>query len=84
MSAEFAIAESNVNRTIQKIENWLIQSRVFLLPKRNQYITDHDFVIVEVTESEIERPKQTNKQTNKLSSIMVKRKNPIANQTMTI
>lgn len=65
MSAEFAIAESNVNRTIQKIENWLIQSRVFLLPKRNQYITDHDFVIVEVTESEIERPKQTNKQTNK-------------------
>jgi len=60
LSAEFAIAESNVNRTIQKIENWLIQSRVFLLPKRNQYITDHDFVIVEVTESEIERPKQKN------------------------
>ncbi len=29
LAAEFAIAESNINRTIQKIENGLIQSRVF-------------------------------------------------------
>ncbi|WP_373868513.1 IS5 family transposase [Acinetobacter bereziniae] len=59
LAAEFAIAESNINRTIQKIENGLIQSRVFSLPKRNQDISDHDFVIVDVTESVIERPKKT-------------------------
>lgn len=59
LAADFAIAESNVNRTIQKIENGLIQSRVFSLPKRNQNITDHDFFIVDVTESAIERPKKT-------------------------
>ncbi|WP_406935543.1 IS5 family transposase [Acinetobacter bereziniae] len=60
LAAEFAIAESNVNRTIQKIENGLVQSRVFSLPKRNKEIADHDFVIVDVTESAIERPKKTN------------------------
>jgi tRNA 2-selenouridine synthase SelU len=60
LAAEIAIAESNVNRTIQKIENGLVQSRVFSLPKRNKEIADHDFVIVDVTESSIERPKKTN------------------------
>ena len=59
LSADFGLAESNVNRTIQKVENALIRSRVFALPKRNQNIADQDFVIIDVTESPIERPKQT-------------------------
>jgi len=32
---------------------------IFIVEK-NQEITDHDFVIVDITESEIEHPKQTN------------------------
>ena len=59
LSADFGLAESNVNRTIQKVENALIRSRVFALPKRNQNIADQDFVIIDVTESPIERPKKT-------------------------
>ena len=58
LSADFGLAESNVNRTIQKVENALIHSRQFALPKRNQNIAPDDFVIVDVTESQIERPQK--------------------------
>ena len=58
LSADFGLAESNVNRTIQKVEKSLSESRQFSLPKRNQDITDEDYVIVDVTESQIERPKK--------------------------
>ena len=61
LSADYNLAESNVNRTIQKVENALIQSRIFALPKRNQNLSQGDYVIVDVTESQIERPKKTNK-----------------------
>ena len=64
------LAESNVNRTIQKVENALIQSRIFALPKRSQKFSEEDYVIVDVTESQIERP-----QKNKENSIAVKRRN---------
>ncbi len=59
LSADYGLAESNVNRTIQKIENALVQSRHFVLPKRNQEIENDDFVLIDVTESQIERPKKT-------------------------
>ena len=61
LSADFGLAESNVNRTIQKVENALIHSRQFALPKRNQNLTNEGLVIVDVTESQIERPKKTDK-----------------------
>ena len=50
-----------MNRTIHKVENALIQSRIFALPKRNQKFSEGDYVIVDVTESQIERPKKTKK-----------------------
>lgn len=59
LSADYGISESNVNRTIHKIENALIQSQCFSLPKRNQAIKNDDYVIIDVTESQIERPKKT-------------------------
>ena len=59
LAAAFGIAESNVNRTIQKVEKALIQSRQFALPKRSQNFADGDYLIVDVTESLIERPKKT-------------------------
>lgn len=61
LSADYNLAESNVNRTIQKVENFLIQSRIFPLLKRNQKFNEEDNVIVDVTESQIERPKKTKK-----------------------
>ena len=61
LSADYNLAESNVNRTIHKVENALIQSRIFALPKRNQKFSEGDYVIVDVTESQIERPKKTKK-----------------------
>lgn len=61
LAAAYGIAESNVNRTIQKIETALVRSRQFALPKKDAKIKELDFVIVDVTESQIERPKKTNK-----------------------
>lgn len=63
LSAIYAIAESNVNRTIQKVENALMHSRKFTLPKRQNRTIDDQFnwVIIDVTESPIERP-QKNKE----------------------
>lgn len=63
LSATYAIAESNVNRTIQKIENALMKSRRFTLPKRTIAAADESFnwVIMDITESPIERPKKTEK-----------------------
>ena len=69
LSADYNLAESNVNRTIQKVENALIQSIIFALPKKNQKFSEEDYVIVDVTESQIERPK------NKGNFIVVKRRN---------
>lgn len=61
LAAAYGLAESNVNRTIQKVETALVRSRRFALPKRNPEIKEEDFVIVDVTESQIERPKKTDK-----------------------
>lgn len=63
LSANYTIAESNVNRSIQKVENALMHSRRFTLPKRDTTMVDEDFnwVIVDATESTIERPKKTAK-----------------------
>ena len=38
-----------------------MRSRQFSLPKRDPKKKELDFVIVDVTESQIERPKKTNK-----------------------
>ena len=61
LAAAFGIAEGNVNRTIHKVEMALVLSRQFALPKRNPKIKELDFVIVDVTESQAERPKKTDK-----------------------
>ena len=38
LSANYNLAESTVNRTIEKVENALIQSRIFALPKKKNKI----------------------------------------------
>lgn len=72
LSASYGIAESNVNRTIHKIENILVKSRRFALSKKAMVTEDEDFnwVILDCTETEIERPKKSSGDT-----IAEKRKN---------
>ena len=60
LSAHYHIAESNVNRTIKKVEDALMKSRRFTLPKRSITTADEHFnwVIIDATECSIERPKK--------------------------
>jgi hypothetical protein len=70
----WGIEESTAFRIIQKIENILIKSGKFSLPgKKKLHQTDYclEVVVVDATESQIERPKK-----NK-SNITVERKNGI-------
>ena len=70
LSAHYHIAESNVNRTIKKVEDALMKSRRFTLPKRSITTADEQFnwVMIDVTETPIERPKK-----NKDASTVEKR-----------
>ena len=65
LSADFNLSESNVNRTIRKVENALIQSGQFSLPKRTHrgINPDEDVVAIDVTECLIERPKKSSQNT---------------------
>lgn len=60
LAAHYHIAESNVNRTIKKVEDALMKSRCFTLPKRSITTADEHFnwVIIDATECSIERPKK--------------------------
>ena len=65
LSADFNLSESNVNRTIRKVENALIQSGQFSLPKRTHrgVNPDEDVVAIDVTECLIELPKKSSQNT---------------------
>ena len=60
LAANYHIAERNVNRTIKKVEDALMKSRRFTLPKRSITTADEHFnwVIIDATECSIERPKK--------------------------
>ncbi len=58
------ISESYCSRLIRKVENILIQSGEFNLPKRKEKLMSEDELevfLVDATETPIERPKKTNK-----------------------
>lgn len=57
LAANYRLSESNVCRTIHKVENALIQSKVFSLPKHQAKMGE--IVIIDVSESPIERPKKS-------------------------
>ncbi len=63
LSFEFGISESTVCDTIKYIENTLIQSGIFNLPGKKELLEDDDIeiILVDVTESPIERPKKSKK-----------------------
>jgi len=64
ISNSYSIDESVCYRNIVKIENILIKSKKFSLPKRKELILNKDqieVIIVDATESPIERPKKKDK-----------------------
>jgi hypothetical protein len=66
----YGVSESTVCRTIQKIENVLLQSKQFHLPGKKVLAGDTPFeiVLVDATEQPIERPKK-----NRNATTVVKR-----------
>ena len=66
VAADYGIHESNAQRMVVRIENILIQSGLFSLPKKPQSSTgevDWDVIVVDVTETPIERPKKSSAST---------------------
>ena len=62
IAASYGISESNTFENIRWIENVLIKSKEFSLPGKKALLkSDHEFeiVLVDATESPIERPKKT-------------------------
>ena len=75
----YGVSEATICRTIQKVENVLIQSQQFHLPGKKKLAaseTDIEIVVVDATEQPIERPKKDNANTLavKRSGIRKKRK----------
>ena len=67
ISMDFGIHESSASRIIRKVEDILIDSGKFTLPKKLPSRVDDDInwsvVIVDATETPIERPKKTKETT---------------------
>jgi len=62
LAQEWEIDESTVRRTIERVEDSLIQSGRFKLPGKKQLREEMSFevIVVDVAESPIERPKKSN------------------------
>ena len=59
IAASYGLHESSANRIITQVEDTLIRSGAFSLPKRREVAeTDWTVVLVDATESPIERPKK--------------------------
>lgn len=66
LATSWGLHESNVCRVIRRVEDILTKSRAFKLPgKKRLQATDHEieFVVVDVAETPIERPKKSSKPT---------------------
>ena len=57
----WGLNESNVYRTIKKIENILVQDKNFRLPGKKELLKENNnltTIVIDVTETPIERPKK--------------------------
>jgi len=60
LAADYGVHESTANRVITKVEDLLIGSDKFSLPKRRDVTeTEWTVVLVDVTETPVERPKKS-------------------------
>jgi hypothetical protein len=66
LATSWGLHESNVCRVIRRVEDILTKSRAFKLPgKKKLQLADHEieFVVVDVAETPVERPKKSKKPT---------------------
>ncbi|HDR8112347.1 TPA: transposase family protein [Bacillus cereus] len=66
LAFEYNVAESTIHRTITWVEDILIRSRKFTLPSRKALVQSNssiDYVLVDMMESPIERPKKNKRTT---------------------
>jgi len=78
IAQNYGITESASFKIIRKIEDCLIKSGKFSLPKRKDKLTNEDsteILILDATESPVERPKKKIVKTFKNNTIQVKRNN---------
>lgn len=69
IAADYDVHESTANRIITKVEDLLISSGRFSLPKRREVTeTEWTVVLVDVTETPIERPKKSSTNTTQARS----------------
>lgn len=64
LATSWGLHESNVCRIIRRVEDFLTRSRAFKLPgKKKLQLANHEieFVVVDVAETPIERPKKSKK-----------------------
>jgi hypothetical protein len=64
LARSWGIHESSVWRTIRRVEDILTRSKAFTLPgKKKLQLADHEFefIVVDVAETPIERPKKSKK-----------------------
>jgi hypothetical protein len=64
LARSWGIHESSVWRTIRRVEDILLTSKAFTLPgKKKLQVADHEieFIVVDVAETPIERPKKSKK-----------------------
>ena len=66
IARSWGIHESSVWRTVRRVEDILTKSKAFTLPgKKKLQLADHEieFIVVDVAETPIERPKKSSKPT---------------------
>lgn len=72
LATSWGLHESSVCRTIRRVEDVLTKSRAFRLPgKKKLQVADHrvEFIVVDVTESPVERPKKSSGRTTAASTV---------------
>ena len=67
LGTDYGIHESNVQRTIEKIEAMLLQSGYFNLPGKKVLLssTEIDAILIDATETPAQRPKKKSKKAGK-------------------
>jgi hypothetical protein len=73
ISQSYGISESTCYENIKEIENILIKSRKFSLPKKKEILTNEnniEVILIDATENHIERPKK-----NKENTIQKRKRN---------
>lgn len=76
IGTDYTLSESQCFRTIRMIEGILIEDKRFHLKGKHALLektTDHKYVIIDVAESPIERPKKKGEKISKNNTIQAKR-----------